>query len=64
MLHPKYELKYFADAGWENEWIDTAKQVLHNEWETQYKHTIDPSFLDNPSPHSGDDNVRHFKALF
>lgn len=58
MLHPKYKLKYFADAGWETDWIETARQLLRNEWEAQYKPKIDASFLVDPSPRSTDDNVR------
>lgn len=48
MLHPKYKLAYFKEAAWEPEWIDTAVDILRDEWETHYKPTIDLSFLQTP----------------
>lgn len=45
VLHPKYKLTYFANANWESTWIETARQLLREEWERYYKPLIDPSFL-------------------
>ena len=36
MLHPQYKLDYFEKAGWEQKWIDTAKSMLRDEFETYY----------------------------
>ncbi|KAE9395053.1 hypothetical protein BT96DRAFT_792165, partial [Gymnopus androsaceus JB14] len=45
VLHPRYKMSYFTKASWEMEWIDTAYEVIQEEWDTHYKPTIDPSFL-------------------
>lgn len=47
VLHPKFKLTYFNKENWESEWIDTARQLLREEWNKYYKPTIDPSFLDD-----------------
>ncbi|KAF8978261.1 hypothetical protein BDQ17DRAFT_1220600, partial [Cyathus striatus] len=36
ILHPRYKLQYFKKAGWLPEWIDTAKDVLHTQFELNY----------------------------
>ncbi|KLO09608.1 hypothetical protein SCHPADRAFT_833804, partial [Schizopora paradoxa] len=37
MLHPRYKTSYFEQEKWEKEWVDTAKDILMNQWETYYK---------------------------
>lgn len=59
VLHPKYKLKYFADAGWDQTWIDTARQILRDEWDARYKPMIDPVFLNEVSPCARDDDVSY-----
>ena len=34
VLHPHHKLQYFKNAGWTQEWIDTAQGIV----ETQFKH--------------------------
>jgi hypothetical protein len=64
VLHPKYKLAYFQKAQWEQEWIDTAKDMLRDEWETTYKPTIDPSFLDDTLESTGMDVVCSVVSIF
>lgn len=45
VLHPRYKMSYFTKASWEMDWIDTARRIIQEEWETRYKPTIDHSFL-------------------
>lgn len=35
-LHPQYKLEYFTDAGWEEEWIDTAKSIVREQYDRAY----------------------------
>jgi hypothetical protein len=37
VLHPKYKLSYFRTKKWPEEWIETAKEVLREQWLTNYK---------------------------
>lgn len=45
VLHPKYKLNYFRNAHWESSWIDTAQEMLRDEWNKFYKPLIDVSYL-------------------
>ena len=36
VLHPRHKLDYFKKAGWEEEWIITAKKIVHDEFERSY----------------------------
>jgi hypothetical protein len=36
VLHPRHKLKYFKDAGWEQDWIDTAKDIVQAEFNRSY----------------------------
>ena len=36
MLHPRHKLEYFKNAGWEDEWINTAERIVRNEYERSY----------------------------
>ena len=45
-MHPKYKMAYFHIENWEATWIETARQMLRDEWEKHYKPLIDPSFLE------------------
>ena len=31
-LHPRYKLRYFKKAGWEDEWIDVAENIVKAEY--------------------------------
>ncbi|KAF6744539.1 hypothetical protein DFP72DRAFT_825542 [Ephemerocybe angulata] len=36
ILHPRYKLRYFRDRRWEEEWIETAEDILRDEYECSY----------------------------
>src|SRR5271168_747090 len=36
VLHPRHKLKYFEMAGWEEEWIQTARQIVRSEFDRTY----------------------------
>jgi hAT family C-terminal dimerisation region len=38
VLHPRHKLAYFASAGWQQEWIDTAKSLVYDEFKRSYEH--------------------------
>jgi hypothetical protein len=37
VLHPHHKLDYFKSAKWDDEWIETAKQIVRDEFERTYK---------------------------
>ncbi len=39
VLNPQLKTDYFEAEEWKREWIDTAKEVITNEWDTYYKNT-------------------------
>lgn len=39
VLHPRYKTKYFEIERWEREWIQTAKDLLSEQWDNVYKDT-------------------------
>ncbi|KAF8997612.1 hypothetical protein BDQ17DRAFT_1248460 [Cyathus striatus] len=41
ILHPEYKLEYFKSAEWPEDWICTAKEVLHAQFELHYKKSSD-----------------------
>lgn len=54
VLHPKYKLSYFQLKKWPQAWVDTAREVLHEHWSTNYK----PSGSDEPATQSSTSSVR------
>ena len=51
--HPRHKLNYFKAAKWDKEWIDTARQIVREEYEHTYKA---PVTLETP-------NTEHDAAL-
>lgn len=41
VLDPKRKLEYFRSAGWEEEWIETARDIVEAEFEQGYSHMGD-----------------------
>jgi hypothetical protein len=37
VLHPQYKLEYFRTANWEQEWIDTAEDLLRTQFQNKYE---------------------------
>lgn len=46
VLHPKFKMTYFHKENWQPDWIDTARQLLRDEWDKYYKPCINVSFLE------------------
>jgi hypothetical protein len=36
VLHPRHKLSYFKSAGWDHEWIETAQQLVRDEFDLNY----------------------------
>ena len=36
MLHPQHKLQYFKDAGWSDEWIEGAEEIVRTEFTRKY----------------------------
>jgi len=36
VLHPRHKLHYFKTAGWEDDWIETAHTIVHEEFDRTY----------------------------
>ncbi|KAF6744789.1 hypothetical protein DFP72DRAFT_825141 [Ephemerocybe angulata] len=43
ILHPRYKLQYFRNRRWETDWIETAEEILRDE----YKRSYGPLDIDN-----------------
>ncbi|OJT13582.1 hypothetical protein TRAPUB_9870 [Trametes pubescens] len=37
MLHPRYKTQYFKDQSWPDEWITEAREIIEEEWTSNYK---------------------------
>lgn len=47
VLHPRHKLQYFKTAGWEEAWIEAAKEIVHDEFDRTY------AFMDIDVPSEG-----------
>jgi hypothetical protein len=47
VLHPRHKLSYFKNAGWEDEWIDTAEALIRDEYKHSYEHMIVKDCVNN-----------------
>jgi hypothetical protein len=36
VLHPRHKLQYFKNAGWEEEWVETARNIVRDEFDRMY----------------------------
>jgi hypothetical protein len=36
VLHPRHKLHYFKTSGWEDEWIETAQNIVREEFDRTY----------------------------
>lgn len=48
MLHPRLKTNYFEKEKWEREWIETAKDILFDQWSTHYQDIETPLALEEP----------------
>ena len=46
VLHPRHKLKYFENAGWEDDWIQRAKEIVRTQFELSYG-SLDISWADS-----------------
>ena len=44
VLHPCHKLKYFKNAGWDEDWIATAREIVQAEFDRAY------AFMDIDEP--------------
>ena len=49
VLDPKQKLEYFRSAGWEENWIETAREIVVAEFEQGYSHMVDDIDEENNS---------------
>ena len=47
VLHPRHKLQYFETAGWEDDWIKTARSIVRDEFDRMY------AFMDINNPKDG-----------
>jgi hypothetical protein len=36
VLHPRHKLLYFKNAGWEDDWVNTARDIVREEFDRTY----------------------------
>jgi len=48
VLHPRHKLNYFKTAGWEDEWIAKAEEIVRAEFDKSYG-SMDASWAMQPS---------------
>jgi hypothetical protein len=36
VLHPGYKLEYFKNAGWDDDWVDTARALVRKQFDLRY----------------------------
>lgn len=56
VLHPCHKLDYFKKAGWEDAWIDSAQQIVRDEF--------DRSYVDNDMDDDSNDSGPMVSLLF
>ena len=37
VLHPRHKLEYFKKAAWETKWVESAENILRNEYDRTYR---------------------------
>ncbi|KLO05278.1 hypothetical protein SCHPADRAFT_839595, partial [Schizopora paradoxa] len=47
-LHPRVKTNYFENENWERDWIETAKDILTEQWDTYYCNTKVSVTLEEP----------------
>jgi hypothetical protein len=64
VVHPRHKLAYFAKAGWEDDWIDTAHNIIRAEFDRSYaKPQEQNDERDNGIKDTGTRNVRGSLSL-
>lgn len=61
VLHPRHKLTYFTNAGWEQDWIQTASNLVRQEFDFSYADMpIDDPLNDEPE---GDDHGSQLRKV-
>jgi hypothetical protein len=47
VLHPRHKLEYFKNAGWQNDWIEKAEQIVRTQYDLSYG-SLDTSWATSP----------------
>jgi hypothetical protein len=42
VLHPRHKLKYFEKQGWDDAWINTAEEIVREEFKKNYATYVIP----------------------
>jgi len=63
VLHPSCKLDYFHEAEWPQEWIDTARNIIREEYNRAYR-CLAPVSKPAPLPPSSKKAVKPFANLF
>lgn len=65
VLHPKHKLGYFHEAGWPQEWLDTAEELVRERYRTMYEGVLVEDDVDVPNECSEDDDdvCAHFHFI-
>ncbi|KII83106.1 hypothetical protein PLICRDRAFT_119819 [Plicaturopsis crispa FD-325 SS-3] len=50
VLHPRHKLEYFKNAGWDESWIATAKDIVVDEYKRSYADRVEPNVAVPPTP--------------
>jgi hypothetical protein len=37
VLHPRHKLQYFRNAGWDDDWVETAHEMVRDIFDNAYK---------------------------
>ena len=48
VLHPRHKLNYFQRTGWPSEWIATAKKMVRDEYDNNYRFRGDMHIIPGP----------------
>ncbi|KIK90256.1 hypothetical protein PAXRUDRAFT_152024, partial [Paxillus rubicundulus Ve08.2h10] len=60
-LHPGLKLEYFCTKAWEQEWIETAKKLVHDKFANKYEKTAEKAA--NSGAVETDNNLVHLWLL-
>lgn len=60
VLHPRHKIRYFKEAGWSSEWIETARQLVEDVYNNSYasRHASAVLSKDKDIDTGVEDNVR------
>ena len=63
VLHPRHKLQYFELAGWEEDWVETAKGIVRAKFEEFYATPADDDVVMLPPAGASTKEVRFLVGL-